>query len=88
MSSEKDKLESIRTDYIKGELCIDDMLECPGAQLKAWVLEAEKDGVKDSNSFSVVYCSEEEAKVMRDYIKRITEGLKPIDIFLVVCLKL
>ena len=32
-----------------------------------------------SNSFSVVYCSEEEAKVMRDYIKRKTEGLKPID---------
>lgn len=53
MSSEKGKLESIRTDYTKGELCIVDMLECPGAQLKAWVLESDKDGVKDSNSFSL-----------------------------------
>ena len=51
MSSEKDNLESIRTDYVMGELCIDNFLECPGEQLKSWVLEAEKEGVKDSNSF-------------------------------------
>ena len=34
-----------------GELCIDNLLECPGEQLKSWVLEVEKEGVKDSNSF-------------------------------------
>ena len=34
---------------------------------------------QDSKSFSVVYCSQEESKVMRDYIKRKIEGIKPID---------
>ena len=51
MTADNEKLESIRTDYVKGELCVADMLECPGEQLKAWVLEAGKGGVTDSNSF-------------------------------------
>ena len=46
-------LKNIRTDYTKGELSPDDLGACPAAQLKAWISEAEQEGVKDPNAFSL-----------------------------------
>ena len=43
-------LKNIRTDYTKGELSPDDLGACPAAQLKAWISEAEQEGVKDPNA--------------------------------------
>jgi len=44
-------IRDIRTDYTKGELCLDSMLDCPVEQLALWIEEATNEGVGDPNAF-------------------------------------
>ena len=38
-------IRDIRTDYTKGELSLDSMLDCPLEQLALWIEEATNEGV-------------------------------------------
>ena len=44
-------IRDIRTDYTKGELSHDDMLDCPSEQLALWIEDATMEGVSDPNAF-------------------------------------
>jgi len=44
-------IRDIRTDYTKGELSLDSMLDCPLEQLSLWIEEATNEGVGDPNAF-------------------------------------
>ena len=44
-------LKNIRTDYTKGSMLAKDLAACPAVQLHAWIDEADREGVKDSNAF-------------------------------------
>ena len=44
-------IRDIRTDYTKGELSLDSMLDCPLEQLALWIEEATNEGVGDPNAF-------------------------------------
>ena len=44
-------IRDIRTDYTKGELSLDAMLDCPAEQLSLWIEEATSEGVGDPNAF-------------------------------------
>lgn len=44
-------LHSVRTDYVKGEIRVQDLDESPAKQLSVWVSEALAANVKDANAF-------------------------------------
>ena len=44
-------IRDIRTDYTKGELSHDAMLDCPAEQLALWIEDATMEGVSDPNAF-------------------------------------
>ena len=45
------KIHSIRTDYVNGEMRMQDLADSPAQQLSAWISEALKSNVPDANAF-------------------------------------
>ena len=44
-------IHSIRTDYVKGKMRMQDLADSPAQQLSAWISEALKSNVPDANAF-------------------------------------